>query len=85
MIIETKYDVGQKVFAIYFVPETNPKYRYGVDVGWVTRANVCITQNNAAFEYELKVSTGPMTRDESWIFPTQEAAQAECDRRNGAT
>lgn len=77
MIIETKFDRGDKVFAIHQGPQ---KWELDWDGASATigRIDVSITSSPASWYGIL----GHGTYHEIYLFPTTAEAQAECDRRN---
>lgn len=78
MNINTKYDLGQEVWRPQWLG-TPDDGKYGPVSGCV----VYITVTRNGNYYGLTMAPDDIFEDD--IFPTKTEAQAECDRRNGAT
>ena len=84
MIIETRYDLRQELWLI------DKCYSYskdGTECVWCVAGHMTFDNIIYGEGFVLYANMGEEcwdTEDEKDLFPTQEAAQEECDRRNGA-
>lgn len=81
MKLETRFDIGQEVWALNWQPYTDPRKTWGVSApGVVEDIEVTVRCGVVVILYQIGLG---LRRNENRLFPTRAEAEAECLKRNG--
>ena len=83
MKIETRYDVGDKVWPLLQVLTGGLHWEPWRESGIISAISIFVDTPPLSINYVIMAHGGrKYGRPEAGVFPTKELAQAECDRRN---